>query len=89
MTSVVSQEWLPQQAQAGSAGARVLGYTATQGVGAVAANEPPVIGDHRPELDARHAMGAADGQDCVGQSWHRTAPRMSKVASTILSAPTP
>ena len=70
MISVVSQEWPPQQPQAGSAGARVLGYAGAQGVGAVAANEPPVlIGDHRHELDARHAMGAADGQDCVGRQW--------------------
>lgn len=70
MTSVVSQEWLPQQPQAGSAGAHVLPYAGTQGVGAVAADEPPVlVGDHRTEVDARHAMGAADGQDCVGRQW--------------------
>lgn len=53
---MVSQEWLPQQPQAGSAGACVLGYAGTQGVGAVAADEPPVlVGDHRTEVNARHA----------------------------------
>lgn len=66
---MVNQERLPRQPQAGSAGARVLGYAGTQSVGAVAADEPSVpIGDHRSEVDARHAIWAADGQDCVGQS---------------------
>jgi hypothetical protein len=70
MTSVVRQEWLPQQPQAGSAGARVLGYAGKQGVSTVTADEPSVlVCDHRSELDARHAMGAADGQDCVGRQW--------------------
>ena len=39
---------------------------------AVAADEPPIlVCDHRSELDAHHAMRAADDQGCVGQSWHR------------------
>jgi hypothetical protein len=70
MTSVVSQEWLSGQPQAGAAGAFVLRDAGTHGVGAVTADEPPIlISDHRPELDARHAMWAADGQGCVSRQW--------------------
>ncbi len=68
---MVNQERLPRQPQAGSAGARVLGYAGTQSVGAVSADEPSVlVCDHRPEVDVRHAMRAADDQDRVGQSCH-------------------
>ena len=41
-------------------------------------NRPPFIGDHQSELDASHAIRAADGQGCVGQSWHRALLHMSK-----------
>ena len=69
-TSVVSQEWFSGQPQAGAAGASVLGHAGAHGVGAVTADEPPIlISDHRPELDARHAIRAADGQGCVGRHW--------------------
>jgi hypothetical protein len=27
------------------------------------------VSDHRPEVHTRHAMGTAEGQDCVGQHW--------------------
>jgi hypothetical protein len=67
-TSVVSQEWLSGQPQAGAAGAHVLWHAGAHRVGAVTADEPPVLmGDHRPELDARHAIWAAEGQGCVGR----------------------
>jgi hypothetical protein len=66
---VVSQERIPGQPQAGAARAPVLGLAGAQRVGAVAADEPPVlVGDHRPEVDSRHAIRAANGQGCI--SWH-------------------
>ena len=69
---MVIQEWLSRQPQAGAAGAPVLGHAGTHRVGAVAADETPVlVGDHRTEVDARHAIWAADDQGCVGQRWHR------------------
>jgi len=77
ITSAVRRR--PKQPQAPAAGASVLGHAGAHRVGAVAADEPPVlVGDHRTEVDARHAMGAADGQGCVGQSWHRALLHMSK-----------
>ena len=76
---MVSQEWLPRQPQAGAAGAPVVGYAGAYRVGAVAADEPPIlVSDHRPEIDARHAMGAANDQGCVGQSWHRALSTLAK-----------
>jgi len=46
-------------------------------VSAVATDEPSVlISDHRPEIDTRHAMGAADGQYCVCR--HGTLPHLNK-----------
>ncbi len=70
MTSVVGQERLSGQPQAGAAGALILGHAGANCVGAVTADEPPIlICDHRPELDARHAMWAADGQGCVSRQW--------------------
>jgi len=54
--------------QAGSAGAPVLGHVRVYGMGAVTADKPPIlISDHRPELYAHHAMGAAEDQDGVGR----------------------
>jgi hypothetical protein len=68
MTSVVSQERLSGQLQAGAAGALILGHAGANSVGAVTADEPPIlISDHRPERDARHAMWAADRQGCVSR----------------------
>jgi hypothetical protein len=70
MTSVVRYEHLPGLPQAGAASALVLGHAGVDRVGAVTADEPPIlIGDHGAEVDSRHAIRAADGQDCVG--WHR------------------
>jgi hypothetical protein len=67
---VLSQEWLSEQPQAQAAGASVHVDAGTRRVGAVTADEPPIsISDHRPELDARYAMWAADGQGCVSQQW--------------------
>ncbi len=57
--------------QAGAARASVLWHAGTYRVGAVPADEPPVlVGDHRSELNANDAIRAADGQGCVGQSWY-------------------
>ena len=70
-TSVVRQEWLSGQPQAGAARAPVLGHAGANRVSAVAADEPPIlIGDHRSELNACHAIRAAENQGCVGQRWH-------------------
>ena len=70
MTSVVSQEWLSGQPQAGAAGALILGHAGAYCVSAITAHEPPIlISDHRPEVGTRHAMGAAEGQGCVGRQW--------------------
>jgi hypothetical protein len=69
MTPVVSQERFTQQPEARAASALVLGLTGAYRVGAIAADEPPILmGDHRSEVDPRHAIRAADDQDCVG--WH-------------------
>jgi hypothetical protein len=66
VNSASRQGRFPRQPQAGAAGASVLGHAGTHRVGAVTADEPSIlIGDHRPEVGSRHAMGAADGQDCV------------------------
>ena len=66
---MLSQEWLSEQPQAQAAGASVHVDAGTRRVGAVTADEPPIlISDHRPELDARHAMRAANDQGCIGQS---------------------
>ncbi len=57
----------PRQPQAGAARASVLWHTGTNRVGAVAADEPPIlIGDHRPELDSCYAVWAANNQSRVG-----------------------
>jgi hypothetical protein len=81
-TSVVSQEWFSGQPQAGAAGAPVLGHAGTHGVGAVATDEPTVlVGDHWPEVDACHAMGAANRQGCV--SWHWALPYPCKGDSHV------
>jgi hypothetical protein len=54
-----------------------VGHAETHHVTAVPADEPPVlVGNHRPIVDARHAIWAADDQDCVGQQ--RALPHMSK-----------
>jgi len=51
-----------------AATAPVVGHAGTHRVGAVAADEPPVlVGDHRSKLDACEAIGAANNQDCVGR----------------------
>ena len=63
-----------REPQAGAARASVLWHAGAHGVGAVAADEPPVlVGNHRSELNAHDAIGAADDEDRVGQRWHRTA----------------
>src|SRR5450759_392434 len=77
MTSVVGQERLSGQLQAGAAGAFVLHDAGTHRVSTVTTDKLPVlVGNHRPEVDTRHAMGAADGQDCVGRHW--ALPHLSK-----------
>jgi hypothetical protein len=54
--------------KAGSAGAPVLRHVRVYRMGAVTADKTPIlISDHRPELYAHHAMGAADDQDGVGR----------------------
>jgi len=59
---MVRQERLSGQPQAGAAGAPVIGYAGANRVGAIMTDKPTVfIGDHRPEIRARHAMGAANG----------------------------
>jgi hypothetical protein len=56
--------------QACAARAPVLGHAGTHRVGAVAADEPSIlVGDHRSELDAHHAIRAAEGQGCVARQW--------------------
>jgi transposase-like protein len=66
-----------RQSQAPAAGAFVLRGAGTHRVGAVAADEPPVlVGDHRSEVDARHAILAPNGQDRI--SWHWALPHVSK-----------
>lgn len=73
----------PRQLQAGAAGAPVGEHAGAHRVGAVMADKPPVlIGDHRPEVDSCDAIRAADGQGCVGQSWHRTLLQKSKERGT-------
>jgi hypothetical protein len=68
--SVVSQERVSGYLQAGAACALVFGHAGAHRVGAVTTDEPPIlVGDHRPEVDTRYAMGAADGQDCVSRHW--------------------
>lgn len=68
---------IPPERQAGAAGAPVFGNSGTHRVGAVAAYEPSVpVGDHRAELDARHAIWASNGQGCVG--WHWALPHESE-----------
>lgn len=50
----------PCALQTGAAGAPVLRHAGANGVGTVTADEPTVlVGDHRPEFDAYHAMRAA------------------------------
>jgi hypothetical protein len=73
MTPVGRQERFTQQHEARVASALVLGLAGANRVGAVTADEPPIlVRRHRPKLDSRHAMRAADGQGCVGRSWHRS-----------------
>jgi hypothetical protein len=73
MTPVGSQERFTQQNEARVASALVLGLAGANRVSADTADEPPIlIGDHRAEVDSRHAVRAADGQGCVGRSWHRS-----------------
>jgi len=67
---MVRQERLSGQPQTGAAGAPVAGCAGPSGVGAITADKPPVlVGDHRPEIRPRHAVGAANGQDCVRRHW--------------------
>jgi hypothetical protein len=54
--------------KAGSAGAHVLRHVRVHRMGAVTADKPPIlISDHRSELYAHQAMGAANDQDGVGR----------------------
>jgi hypothetical protein len=55
---------------AGDTGAFVERHAGAHCVGAVQANEPPVLtSDHETEVEARDAIRAPNGQDCVSQQW--------------------
>ena len=67
---MVSEERLSRQPQAGPAVAPEIWHAGADCVGAIVADEPPVlVGDHRSEVDSRVVIRAADGQDRVGRHW--------------------
>ena len=71
MTFLIDRGSLSGEPQAGAACAPIIGDAGAHRVGAVTTDEPPVlVGNHRPEVDARHAMGTADDQDRVRHCWH-------------------
>ena len=59
----------PLHPQAAAAGAPVLQHTGTNRAGTVTADEPTIFMSNQcPELDTDHAIWAADGQGCIGQT---------------------
>lgn len=65
----------------------MLKHAGANRMSAVAADEPSVlVGDHRPQLSAYHAMGAADDQDCVGR--HRSPPTNKRIWHAGFQTPT-